>query len=235
MYIQKNYVFSELHAQTSYTQNFGSLCRYRTDTSTTVLDRRAVLHTLSIRRKYNPLSISGSPSNKLQRSPCSPVAESLQMVASHVVAYHFCQVDNAPTCSVPEFVHSLAAQLSQAPALRPYYNQLMTDYELRTKLTRGYCLARPDQALEEGILEPLRSVQGLDGVGASPCMVVVDGLCDSEPHRPDRGDSIGSFLSRHLDSFPAWIKFLVTIRSDARGQTAVKGLPFHQIRYNYIY
>lgn len=146
-----------------------------------------------------------------------------------MVAYHFCQVDNSPTCSVPEFVHSLAAQLSQAPSLRPYYNQLMTNYELRTRLTQGYCLARPDQALEEGVLEPLRSVQGVDGVGASPCLVLIDGLCDSEPHRPDRGDSIGSFLARHLDSFPSWIKFLVTVRSDQRGQAAVKGLPFHQM------
>ena len=150
-------------------------------------------------------------------------------MASQVVAYHFCQLENSPTCAVPEFVHSLAAQLSQAPSLRPYYNMLMTNYELRTKLTLGYCLAKPDVALEEGVLEPLRSVQGIDGVGGSPCLVLIDGVCDSELHRPDRGDTIGSFLARHLDSFPSWIKFVVTVRSDRGSLPAVKGLPFHQI------
>ena len=43
----------------------------------------------------------------------------LRNLASKVVAYHFCQADNAPTCLVPEFVHSIAAQLSQAPQLTP--------------------------------------------------------------------------------------------------------------------
>ena len=40
-------------------------------------------------------------------------------VAGQVVAYHFCQADNAPTCQVAEFVHSLAAQLCQAPTWPP--------------------------------------------------------------------------------------------------------------------
>ena len=44
---------------------------------------------------------------------------SLKDLASKIVAYHFCQADNAPTCLVPEFVHSIAAQLSQAPQLTP--------------------------------------------------------------------------------------------------------------------
>ena len=36
----------------------------------------------------------------------------------------FPQADNAPTCLVPHFVHSIAAQLSQAPQLAPYYRHL---------------------------------------------------------------------------------------------------------------
>lgn len=43
-----------------------------------------------------------------------------QGLADQVVAYHFCQADNADTCRVPEFVHSLAAQLSQCPRLAAY-------------------------------------------------------------------------------------------------------------------
>ena len=41
-----------------------------------------------------------------------------------VLLFHSCQADNAPTCLVPNFVHSLAAQLSQAPQLAPYYRHL---------------------------------------------------------------------------------------------------------------
>ncbi len=152
-------------------------------------------------------------------------------MASRVVAYHFCQADNAPTCSVAEFVHSLASQLSQAPALRPYYNLLASDYDLRARLTMTYCLAKPDHALEEGILEPLRSVQGVDNVGIRQCVIVIDGLCEAEEeHRPDKGDTIASFLARHLDSFPQWIRFVVTVRSSEGGSPVIKGLPFHQIR-----
>ena len=155
--------------------------------------------------------------------------ETIRSVASEVVAYHFCQAENAPTCAVAEFVHSLAAQLSQAPALRPYHNLLMSDYQLRTKLTLGFCLSKPEQALEEGILEPLRSVQGVDGIGTRPCIIIIDSLCDSETHKPDRGDTIGSFIGKTLDSFPPWVKFVVTARSDSRGLKVVKCLPFHQI------
>ena len=35
----------------------------------------------------------------------------LQSLAHQVVSYHFCQAENAPTCSVPEFIHSMASQL----------------------------------------------------------------------------------------------------------------------------
>ena len=58
----------------------------------------------------------------------------LQNVASHVVAYHFCQIDNSVTCKVPEWVHSLASQLSQSPCLKAYHQLLSMDHDLRTKL-----------------------------------------------------------------------------------------------------
>ncbi len=113
----------------------------------------------------------------------------------------------------------------------------MTNYDLRSRLTLGYCLSQPDKALEEGILEPLRSVQGTDGVGSSPCVVIIDGIgCgnsdsdDNDSSSSSSNSSISSFLSRHLDEFPNWIKFLVTVRSDKKGLRAIKGLPFHQIR-----
>ena len=154
-------------------------------------------------------------------------------MASRVVAYHFCQADNAPTVRVADFVHSLAAQLSQAPALRPYNAQLAREHDLRSKLTPSYCLARPSVALEEGVLEPLRSVQGIDGVGGQPCVVLVDGLSEGEgeEHRSRRESTVAEFIAEHLDKFPSWIKFVVTVRSDtAVGSEICKALPFHQLR-----
>ncbi len=56
---------------------------------------------------------------------------SLRCLASQVVAYHFCQLDNAPTCLVPEFVHSVAAQMTQAPQLTPYYQLVNSDPNLQ--------------------------------------------------------------------------------------------------------
>ncbi len=46
------------------------------------------------------------------------------------------QADNAPTCGVAEWVHSLAAQLSQAPQLAAYHQILSTDHQLRYRGNR---------------------------------------------------------------------------------------------------
>ena len=62
---------------------------------------------------------STSMSGHVFRSSSIHNKSCLRSLASKVVAYHFCQADNAPTCLVPEFVHSIAAQLSQAPQLTP--------------------------------------------------------------------------------------------------------------------
>ena len=62
---------------------------------------------------------STTMSSRMYRSSNTLNKSCLRNLASKVVAYHFCQADNAPTCLVPEFVHSIAAQLSQAPQLTP--------------------------------------------------------------------------------------------------------------------
>lgn len=49
--------------------------------------------------------------------------------------------------------------------------------------------------------------------GFPTCLLVVDGLCEAEYHRPDYGDTIGSFLVRHALQFPHWLKVIVTVRS----------------------
>jgi len=51
-------------------------------------------------------------------------SEGIRHLASHVVAYHFCQADNNSTCLVADFIQSLAAQLCQAPQLAAYREHL---------------------------------------------------------------------------------------------------------------
>ncbi len=40
------------------------------------------------------------------------------------------QADNAMTCRVPEFIHSISAQMSQCPQLTPYFHLIQVDREI---------------------------------------------------------------------------------------------------------
>jgi hypothetical protein len=91
-------------------------------------------------------------------------------------------------------------------------------------------MADPESALLEGILGPLAALQRAGRLPSStPALILLDGLCEAELHRPDYGDTIAGFLGRHLDSFPAWLKVVCTIRTASK--QAVRSLPFHTIRY----
>ncbi|GLH00293.1 Uncharacterized protein GBIM_06713 [Gryllus bimaculatus] len=141
------------------------------------------------------------------------VSERIRHLASHVVAYHFCQADNNSTCLVPEFVHSVAAQLCQAPQLHAYRDLLLSEPHLQGAVSLKECAADPDLALARGILEPLSSLHRLGKVPGDGCIVLVDALCEAEFHRPDHGDTLSSFLARHVPDFPPWLKIIATVRT----------------------
>ena len=116
--------------------------------------------------------------------------------------------------------------------MTPYYQLIVSDAGgLQQQLSLAGCVADPNAALTKGILEPLAN---LKAVGKLPhglqCVVVVDGLCDAEIHRPDYGDTIAAFLSKHLLKFPPWLKLVVTVRTNL--QEVTKLLPFQKIRYD---
>ena len=67
------------------------------------------------------------------------------------------------TCQVAEWIHSLAAQLSQAPQLESYHSLLSTDHELRGRLALSKCLSDPDSALTEVIFINHRDLVKKDG------------------------------------------------------------------------
>lgn len=155
------------------------------------------------------------------------VSERIKHLASNVVAYHFCQADNNNTCLVPDFIHSLAAQLCQAPQLSAYRDHLLSEQHLQAALSLKECIANPDIAFTRGILEPLASLIRNGKIDHHNCVILVDGLCEAEYHRPDHGDTIATFLAKHMPSFPSWLKVVATVRSQLQDMT--KQLPYTRI------
>ncbi|XP_045485501.1 protein TANC2 isoform X2 [Pieris rapae] len=154
-------------------------------------------------------------------------AEMVSQLASQVVAYHFCQADNNSTCLVGEFVHSLAAQLCQAPRLQAYREYLLSEAHLLSSLSLKECIADPDLAFVRGIIEPLTILRRNGSIDSTNSIVLVDGLCEAEYHRPDHGYTIASFLSRHVPDMPSWLKIVATIRSQFLELT--KQLPYTRL------
>ena len=58
-----------------------------------------------------------------------------------------------------------------------------------------------------------RSLHGQESIGSVNCVILIDSLCDSELHRPDQGDTIATFIAKHLELFPSWLKVVCTVRS----------------------
>ena len=154
---------------------------------------------------------------------------STSLLSNCLVGYHFCQSDNSPTCHVPEFVHSLAAQLSQCPQLSSYHHILQSDINILNHLSWTACNINPHQSLNKGILEPLTELERSGKISVGMSIIAIDGLCEAEHHRPDYGDTMATFLAKHIGNFPPWLKIVATVRTSL-GET-LHNLPFHQIRY----
>lgn len=144
----------------------------------------------------------------LVQSSCFGAEAGVTEAGEGVVAYHFCQADNSPTCRLSSLVHSLAAQLSQAPLLSSYQHYLHSHPHNLNLLHPQHCAARPEVALCQGILEPLAQLEP-----PGQCLLLVDGLCEAEQHKPDYGQTVASFLLTHLPKFPAWLRLVLTSRT----------------------
>ncbi|CAH1131521.1 unnamed protein product [Ceutorhynchus assimilis] len=169
---------------------------------------------------------SRSPQSTIY-GPIDLVSEKIKHLASSIVAYHFCQADNNNTCLVPDFIHSLAAQLCQAPQLAAYREYLLNEPTLQNVLSLKECIASPDVAFTRGILEPLSSLRRVGKIDNVNCTILVDALCDAEYHRPDHGDTITTFLLKHIPNFPSWLKIIATVRTHL--QELMKQFPFTRI------
>ncbi|XP_046487873.1 protein TANC2 isoform X1 [Neodiprion pinetum] len=153
--------------------------------------------------------------------------DKIRELAAHVVAYHFCQADNNNTCLVPDLIHSLAAQLCQAPQLIAYREYLLSEPHLQGSVSQRECTVDPDLALTRGIIEPLVTLHKAGRLPDTNMVILIDAVCEAEYHRPDRGDTIATFLTRHASSFPSWLKIICTVRTQL--QDCAKQFPYTRI------
>ncbi|XP_076650310.1 zinc-RING finger and ankyrin repeat domain-containing protein rolling pebbles isoform X2 [Halictus rubicundus] len=153
--------------------------------------------------------------------------EKVRELATHVVAYHFCQADNNSTCLVPDLIHSLAAQLCQAPQLISYREYLLSEPHIQGSLSQRECTVDPDLALSRGIIEPLSTLKKMNRLPDTNMVILIDAVCEAEYHRPDRGDTIASFLTRHAPNFPSWLKIICTVRTQLL--ECAKQLPYTRV------
>uniref|UniRef100_A0A8D0RK18 Tetratricopeptide repeat, ankyrin repeat and coiled-coil containing 2 n=1 Tax=Sus scrofa TaxID=9823 RepID=A0A8D0RK18_PIG len=153
--------------------------------------------------------------------------EAMRRLASQVVAYHYCQADNAYTCLVPEFVHNVAALLCRSPQLAAYREQLLREPHLQSMLSLRSCVQDPMASFRRGVLEPLENLHKERKIPDEDFIILIDGLNEAEFHKPDYGDTIVSFLSKMIGKFPSWLKLIVTVRTSL--QEITKLLPFHRI------
>ena len=158
------------------------------------------------------------------------MSSSMEILARQVVGYHFCNLDNESSCTIPEFVHSIAAQLTQNPNMSHYHRLVSSTHQLHQILSYASCLADPSKAFIEGILEPLKLLRSQGKFPHQRSLLLVDGLCEAEYHRSDNGDTLSSFLKSHLDLFPNWLRVICTVRTNMLD--IVKPFTFHRIRYS---
>ncbi|XP_063789752.1 protein TANC1 isoform X2 [Pseudophryne corroboree] len=169
---------------------------------------------------------------KMQGSRESPehqklMDDSLKHLASKVVAYHYCQADNTYTCLVPEFVHSIAALLCRSHQLTAYRELLIREPHLQSMLSLRSCVQDPLTAFRRGVLEPMTNLRRERKIPEDEFFILVDGLNEAEFHKPDYGDTIASFISKIISSFPPWIKLILTVRTNL--QEITSSLPSSKI------
>ncbi|XP_053388257.1 protein TANC2-like isoform X2 [Mercenaria mercenaria] len=153
--------------------------------------------------------------------------DALRTLGSQVVAYHYCQADVNVTCMVPEFVHSVAAFLALAPQLYAYRELLLQDPQLQHVLSLKQCVQDPSNSFIKGVLEPLEQLTQSGKMDTETCVFVVDGLNEAEFHKPDYGDTIASFIVRHIGKFPRWLKLMLSVHTNMIEITY--NLPFPRI------
>lgn len=222
LYVGRHWLLRELSNIISTTETQGVLISGTLGTGKTAIILQLVEYSCFGRRRDETTAESDGIVCQI-----NVAQDRIKSLASHVVAYHFCQADNNSTCLVPDFIHSLAAQLCQAPQLANYRDYILAEPHLQNILSVRECIADPERAMKMGILEPLAILRRTGKIGAKNCIILIDALCEAEYHRPDHGDTIASFLAKMADYFPAWLRVIATVRTQMLEFT--KGLAYTKV------
>ena len=147
--------------------------------------------------------------NILQKSYFGGVAAENNSFFTKVVGYHFIQPDDPTTTEPSRFVHSLAAQLTQHPALRAYRDFLLDNPHLVNMLALKKLRENPALSLKRAVLDPLKQLYKQDLIELEDAVILIDGV-DQEPNQ-----WIANLLASNILRFPHWLKLIVTHRSTA--------------------
>ncbi|KAK6638958.1 hypothetical protein RUM43_007228 [Polyplax serrata] len=236
LFIGRNWLIKEMEDVLG-SDNPGLLILGKPGTGKTTIILQLVEYSYFGRRRdppqlYDPHTCNGkdrpaTPGSQNIYCQIDLVAERIRHLAHHVVAYHFCQSDNNNTCLIPDFVHSIAAQLCQAPQLSAYKEYLLSEPHVQGSVSLKECIINPDLALNRGILEPLNTLQKMGRIPMENCIILIDALCEAEYHKPDNGDTLSQFLARYASHFPPWLKIVATVRTQM--QDITRGMPFQKI------
>lgn len=207
IFVGRNWLLREVSNAFTSTETRGILINGQPGTGKTALILQLVEYSCFGRRQQEAQENDGIICQ------LSVAQERIRALASHVVAYHFCQTENNTTCLVPDFIHSLAAQLCQAPQLSAYRDYLVGEPHLQHILSVKECIADPERAMKMGILEPLANLRRVGKISVKNCIILIDGIGEAEYHRPDHGDTIASFLSKLSEHFPPWLRIMATVRT----------------------
>lgn len=92
----------------------------------------------------------------------------------------------------------------------------------------GKVIPQPILDTTETICRYLLTVCAIFQISGNRCVILVDGLCQAEYHRPDTGDTLGSFIARHAHAAPSWLKFILTVRTHM--DEVMPAMPFQKLR-----
>lgn len=188
-------------------------------------------HYLTSRARYGKTSgvlIVGGPGSG-KTAICAEIVWPTTVIApqsalnSRLLAYHFCQYQEAESLSVAVFIRSIAAQLAVSPLISGFKELIETD-AVALWLDPIQCQRYPTTAFENGIIKPLSSLKPPN----EPVFIIVDSLHEayvsSDLNTQQCGISVGSsaifdLLSAHYHLLPNWLLLVCTARRQCRSVT----------------
>ncbi|TKR57655.1 hypothetical protein L596_030329 [Steinernema carpocapsae] len=215
VFLGREWVFKELYQMLILDQCQFVLVEGGSGTGKTSILTQILLHSplLQNSAKSNGNTVDSgivvsSSQSSLQEPHISSVNyEWLRGVGAQVVGFHFCRLGSSASCSLPEFICNIAAQLIRVPILAEYLDILGKSTILQNMLCLSECARHdPLMVFRKTIIEPLKQIQIQEG-----CLIfLIDSIDEAEFHRNEDGASIEWLLGRIKDELPTYLRFVLT-------------------------